>query len=356
MSDRSNARSSGEGEAGTSGSPFQDDGVQDLVTASADGIVAVDHRGVIRSCNPAAEVMFGRPAGDLVGTPFGFPVVAQETSEIELLAPGRPPRVVEMRVTSTTWQGERIHVAALRDVTRHKEVEHDLESALERQTTIVAVAAHELRTPVAEIKLLVHLLRDHLSANSDQHGVEVVNQVINRMEGLQALMRKLLTASRIDAEESRSFPKPVAVLALILERLADCGDKAQDVKVSCSPDLAAFVDRQDFSEMLIIYLENAFIHGSPPIEVRATERSGRVEIRVRDSGSGVPAQFVPHLFERFSREPNAGRDVEGTGLGLWIVRSLTEANDGSAWYEHDDGGGACFCLHLRKPEHPDSTG
>lgn len=356
MSDRSNARSSGEGEGRTSGSPFQNGGDQRLATASADGIVAVDHRGIIRSCNPAAEVMFGRSAGELVGTPFGFPVVAHETSEIDLLAPGEPPRVVEMRVTATTWQGERIHVAALHDVTRRKEVEHDLESALEHQATIVAVAAHELRTPVAEIKLLVDLLRDHLSENGDQHGVEVVNQVINRMEGLQALMRKLLTASRIDAEESRSYPKPVAVLGPILERLADCGDKAQDVKVSCGPDLVAFVDRQDFSEMLIIYLENAFTHGSPPIEVRATERSGRVEIRVRDSGPGVPAEFVPHLFERFSREPNAGREVEGTGLGLWIVRSLAEANGGSAWYEHDDEGGACFCLHLRKPGDPDSTG
>ncbi|MEV4733006.1 PAS domain-containing sensor histidine kinase [Saccharopolyspora sp. NPDC049426] len=336
-----------------SGTPFQHVGDQHLATASPDGIVAVDHRGIIRSCNPAAEVMFGRSAGELVGSPFGFPVVVHETSEIDLLAPGRSPRVVEMRVTATTWQGERVHVAALRDVTRRKEVEHDLESALERQTTIVAVAAHELRTPVAEIKLLVHLLRDHLSASSDQRGVEMVNQVINRVESLQALMRKLLTASRIDAEESRSFPKPVAVLALILERLADCGDKAQDVKVTCGPDIVAFVDRQDFSEMLIIYLENAFIHGSPPIEVRATEQPGRVEIRVRDSGPGVPAEFVPHLFERFSREPNAAREVEGTGLGLWIVRNLAEANGGSAWYEPDDGGGGSFCLRLRKPRPPD---
>ncbi|WP_165939773.1 PAS domain-containing sensor histidine kinase [Saccharopolyspora aridisoli] len=339
-----------------SGSPFQDVGDQHLATASADGIVAVDHRGFIRSCNPAAEVMFGRPAEDLVGTPFGFPVVAAETSEIDLLAPGRPPRVVEMRVTSTTWQGERIHVAALRDVTRRKEVEHDLESALERQTAIVAVAAHELRAPVAAIRLLVHLLRDHLSTNDDEHGVEVVDQVIHRVDGLQALMRKLLAASRIDAEESRSFPERVAVLALILERLADWGDKAQHVKVSCSPDLAVLVDRQDFSEMLTIYLENAFTYGSPPIEVRAAEQSGRVELRVCDHGPGVPAEFVPHLFERFSREPSARRGVEGTGLGLWIVRNLTEANGGSTWYEPTDGGGACFCLRLELPRHPDSTG
>lgn len=356
MSDRPNARSSGEGEERISGSPLQSGGDQHLATASADGIVAVDHRGIIRSCNPAAEAMFGRSAGELVGTPFGFPVVVHETSEIDLLAPGRSPQVVEMRVTATTWQGERIHVAALRDVTRRKEAEHDLESALERQTTIVAVAAHELRTPVAEIKLLVHLLRDHLSGNGDQHGVEMVNQVINRVEGLQALMRKLLTASRIDAEESRSYPKPVAVLALVLERIADCGHKAQDVQVSCSPDLVAFVDRQDFYEMLTIYLENAFLHGRPPIEVRATEWSGRAELRVRDSGPGVPAEFVPHLFERYSREPNAGREVEGTGLGLWIVRSLAEANGGSAWYEPDEGGGACFCLHLRKPRQPGPAG
>lgn len=345
MSDRPDPRATAGAE--TPEPPVGNGGDQAMVTASADGIVAVDQHGIIRLCNPAAEVLFGRPAGELVGSPFGFPMVVHQTSEIDLLSPGRPPHVAEMRVTLTTWQGERIYVAALRDVTHRKEAEHDLEIALERQTTVVAVAAHELRTPVAEIKLLVHLLRDRLSTLSEARIIEIVDQIADRMDGLQALMHKLLAASRLDAEASRTTSEPVAVLELILERLAEFGEKAQGVELSCTPDLVAFVERQELSEMLTNYLENAFVYGSPPCEVRAVEQSGWVELRVCDHGPGVSEEFVPHLFQRFSREPTVGREVEGTGLGLWIVRSLAHANGGSAWYEPNDDGGSCFCLRLR---------
>ncbi|MEU5850459.1 hypothetical protein [Saccharopolyspora shandongensis] len=80
--------------------------------------------------------------------------------------------MVEMRVTATTLHGERIYVAALRDVTRRKQVEQDLEVALERQTTVVAVAAHELRTPVAATKLLVHQLRDRRATLNEERTVD----------------------------------------------------------------------------------------------------------------------------------------------------------------------------------------
>lgn len=329
------------------GSRFRDGANQAMVEASADGIVAVDERGIIRLANPAAEMFFARSTGDLVGSAFGAPTVVHQTSEIDLIQHDGRARVVEMRVTATTLQGERIYVAALRDVTRRKQAEQDLEVALERQTTVVAVAAHELRTPVAAIKLLVHLLRERRATLSEEQTVELIDEIAAGIDRLQALMHKLLTASRIDAEDTRASPEPVRVLEALLERLADFEEKAQDVSLSCSPDLVAVVDRYELSEMLTNYLENAFTYGRPPVEVRATEQSGWVEIRVYDRGPGVPDSFVPHLFERFSREQRARRQMEGTGLGLWIVRSLARATGGEAWYEPNDDEGACFCLRLQ---------
>ncbi|MGW1680001.1 PAS domain-containing sensor histidine kinase [Saccharopolyspora sp. NPDC002376] len=318
-----------------------------MVEASADGIVAVDERGIIRLANPAAEMLFARSTGDLVGSVFGAPTVVHQTSEIDLIQPDGSARVVEMRVTATTLHGEHVYVAALRDVTRRKQAEQDLEVALERQTTVVAVAAHELRTPVAAIKLLVHLLREGRATLSEEQTVELIDEIAAGIDRLQALMHKLLTASRIDAEDTRASPEPVRVLEALLERLADFEEKAQDVSLSCSPDLVAVVDRYELSEMLTNYLENAFTYGRPPVEVRATEQSGWVEIRVCDRGPGVPDSFVPHLFERFSRELRARRQMEGTGLGLWIVRSLARATGGEVWYEPNDDEGACFCLRLQ---------
>ncbi|TDD36463.1 PAS domain-containing sensor histidine kinase [Saccharopolyspora elongata] len=328
------------------GSRFRDGANQAMVEASADGIVAVDERGIIRLANPAAEALFSRPTGDLVGSAFGAPTVIHQTSEIDLIRPDGSARVVEMRVTGTTLQGEYIYVAALRDVTRRKQAEQDLEVALEHQTTVVAVAAHELRTPVAAIKLLVHQLRDRRAALSEEQATEIIDQIAARVDLLQALMQKLLAASRIDAEDTRVPSEPVRVLEALLEQLAEFDEKAQEVSLSCAPELVVVVDRQDLSEMLTNYLENAFTHGRPPVEVRVTERAGWVEVRVCDRGPGVPSTFVPRLFERFSREARARREVEGTGLGLWIVRELTRAIGGDAWYEPNDAGGACFCLRL----------
>jgi signal transduction histidine kinase len=323
------------------------DGISQLiVSASADGIVAVDEDGIIRLCNAAAEELFARPAAELLGTPFGFPIAADGASEVDLILPGGSERVVEMRVGVTTLQGERLHIAALRDVTRRRNAERELAAALERQNIVVAVAAHELHNPLATISVLAYLLRDCEATLTQRRRAEITGSIIERTARLQALVRKLLTASRIDAAEVPQLTERVPVLEVVLEQLADVEERSAHVRVSCGPGLAASVDRVEFAEMLANYLENAFAHGRPPVEIAATAKAGWVEIRMIDHGPGVPEPFVPHLFERFAREPGTARTTEGTGLGLWIVRNLARANRGDAWYETAERQGSCFCLRL----------
>ena len=88
----------------------------DLVSAVADAIVVVDTEGVVRYGNPAAQELFARPREALVGVELGFPVAPGETSEIDLLLPDGSRAVVEMRVTETTWEGDAVYVASLRDI------------------------------------------------------------------------------------------------------------------------------------------------------------------------------------------------------------------------------------------------
>lgn len=318
-----------------------------IVSASADGIVAVDDQGIIRLCNPAAEELFGRPAAQLVGSAFGFPL-AEGATEIELVLPGRQSQVVEMRITSTTWEDNRLHVVALRDVTRRQKFEQDLHSTLEHQNVVVAIAAHELRNPLAAIAVLADVLRNRQARLSDQQRAEAIDRIAERINYLQALVRKLLTAARIDTAGSPPAPEAVQVLAVVLECLTHFEAEELDLRLSCNPALVVLADRAEFAEMLTNYLENVLVHGSPPTAIRATGRKGLVEISVCDSGPGVPPMFVPQLFERYSREPSAQSHTEGTGLGLWIVRNLAQANGGEAWYEPGQDGGACFCLRLRR--------
>jgi signal transduction histidine kinase len=121
------------------------------------------------------------------------------------------------------------------------------------------------------------------------------------------------------------------------------------VSVSCSPRLTTAVDRAELTIMLANYVDNALTYGKQPVEIVANDENGWAVIEVSDHGPGVPPAFEPLLFERFARAPDAERMASGMGLGLWIVRTLAQANGGDAWYEPRTGGGSRFVLRLTAP-------
>ncbi|NIY67018.1 SpoIIE family protein phosphatase [Streptomyces malaysiensis] len=100
--------------AGTGG--LGGDLINQVISATADGIIAVDEQGIVRLCNPAAVELFGRPARDLLDAPFGFPIVAGHSTDVELTQPGGGVRVVEMHISATTANSHQLHVVTLRDV------------------------------------------------------------------------------------------------------------------------------------------------------------------------------------------------------------------------------------------------
>ena len=128
---------------------------RDVIERNADAIVVVDDEGVIRFANAMAAESFGRPARELVGTSFGFPLVAGETTELELLANGGM-RVAEMRVVSSEWEGEPALIASLRDITERRRAEDSARRlAGERAARVVAEAsANRLRFLLESTALL----------------------------------------------------------------------------------------------------------------------------------------------------------------------------------------------------------
>ncbi|MEU6677927.1 PAS domain-containing sensor histidine kinase [Streptomyces sp. NPDC046853] len=323
--------------------------IETALAEAPDGIVVVDGEGTIRLCNPAAAVLFGRPAEELLGLPFGFPVTARGATEIDLVLPSASGRVVEMRVTATRASGERLHIATLRDVTERRRTQRALEEALEQQGIVIAVTAHELRNPLATINVLAHTLRDASARLTDEQRTDLADRIVERTSRLQTLVRRHLTAARIDAHAMHPVPQPVPVLEFILEQIAARDEGGPRIDVVCEPGVTVYVDRGDFWEMLVNYLENASAHGSPPISVHVTESPDHVDISVRDNGPGVPPDVVPHLFERFTPASRIhGRDHQkpSTGLGLWIARNLARSSGGDAWYEPGPGETPTFSLRL----------
>src|SRR5690242_20679148 len=105
---------------------------REVIERNADAIVVVDGEGIVRYANPMAERLFGRAGDELVGTAIGFPIVAGETTELDVVSQGEP-RVAEMRVVTSRWYGREAYIASLRDITERKQAERDAQRLIREQ-------------------------------------------------------------------------------------------------------------------------------------------------------------------------------------------------------------------------------
>jgi two-component system sensor histidine kinase MtrB len=162
---------------------------------------------------------------------------------------------------------------------------------------------------------------------------------------LGTLVEQLLDLSRLDAEAISIDPEVLRVRDRIEELVrSTAGERVEDVKVEVSEDLEASVDPSAFDRILSNLVANALRYGEPPVIVRAEQRDRHFRVAVEDRGPGVPAEFVPDLFERFTRSERAQERGLGTGLGLAIARSYANAHSGELVYEPATPTGARFEL------------
>ena len=229
---------------------------------------------------------------------------------------------------------------------QEREARVALERADELKSHFVALAAHELRAPVA----IVHTTAETLWRRDAELSPPLVTQLHEHLfaqtERLRLLVEQLLDLSRLEAEAVAIEPVPFVVRRRVQELVtAAAGQRVEEVEIAIPEDLAATADLAAFDRVVSNLLQNALRYGQPPIAVRATQNDRHFRLTVEDRGPGVPAEFVPDLFERFTRSPEAhGRP--GTGLGLAIARSYAHAHRGDLLYEPADPRGARFQLVL----------
>jgi signal transduction histidine kinase len=218
--------------------------------------------------------------------------------------------------------------------------------AREAMRDFVAIASHDLRTPVTVIQGFAQLMSGQWDLLGDEKKKEYAAAISRQVQALDRLIRDLLTVSRLDVDEVDVVPQEVDVMEAAR---ATVEAVALDANVTVSGDECplAIADPDHVSRMLQNYVRNAITYGAAPIEVDVTGGLDWVTVYVRDHGVGVPADFVPHLFEKFARvDKKKSKAVQGTGLGLSIVRGLARANGGDAWYEDHNGAGTCFAFRL----------
>jgi signal transduction histidine kinase len=244
-------------------------------------------------------------------------------------------------------------LAALTDVALQRAalIERERDAALELEMTnrsireFVAVASHDLRTPIAVVKGYASLLATSGDSLAPDERTQHSEAILRQADHLATIVNDLLTVSRIDSGAVDPSPAATNLAAVVSDVVRDLG-RDGEVDVDVDERLVVWVDPDHATRIVRNLVENAGVHGSPPVVVTGVECDGAVELRVRDHGPGVSDAFVPRLFERFARAEIArANEKHGTGLGLPIVRGLARAAAGDAWYEPASPG-ACFVVRL----------
>ncbi len=219
------------------------------------------------------------------------------------------------------------------------------------KTAFFSNVSHEFRTPLT---LMLGPVEDILAKPADQvmpdnrHLLEVVNR--NGLRLLR-LVNTLLDFSRIEAGRVRAVFEPTDLAALTADLASSfrsaCERAGLRLVVDCPPLAeSVFVDREMWEKIVLNLLSNAFkftFEGEIAVSVRRVGHTA--ELRVRDTGTGIPAEEMPRLFERFHRIENArGRTHEGSGIGLALVQELVKLHGGSITAESAVGQGTTFTL------------
>ena len=211
-----------------------------------------------------------------------------------------------------------------------------VEALVRSHQSLLANASHELRSPLARMKMAVSMLEDAPPAQRERLKQEIDTNVAE----LDALVEEVLLASRLDAAPTPERNERVELLGMAAEEAARV-----DAVVDGKPTSVIGEDRL-LRRALRNLLENAQRYGGREVDVVVEAHAGRAEIRVCDRGPGVPEAMRERIFESFFRLPGHAEQAGGVGLGLSLVKQIAERHGGSVRCDGRDGGGSCFVLSL----------
>jgi signal transduction histidine kinase len=218
-------------------------------------------------------------------------------------------------------------------------------SMQEAQSRFLTDISHELQTPVAILKGNMEILAKNRRGEW-KSALQVMTTTLDRMA---RMTDSLLSIARLNFSKGKLHKKPIAVEDIIEETYHDCVILTEDkgVLLSYASDPALVVgDGDKLKEVILNLVSNALKHtqSGGMIALSGAVANGQIRISVRDTGSGISAEALPHIFERFYRMTDDG--APGSGLGLDICRKIVEAHGGTIAVESELGRGSMFTITL----------
>ncbi|MBN1813963.1 MAG: GAF domain-containing protein [Anaerolineae bacterium] len=315
-----------------------------ILSDTTDAIVVLDQAGQVLLFNSAAEACLGdlttgQPIADLgvedLVAALDDARRAKDSTVHEIAASGE--RTLHASVSPVHDVG---WVIVMQDITSLKELD-------KLRTQWVAAVSHDLKNPIAAVQLSAGLMEKAGPLNDMQK--EILEKMQRGSERLRSLVTDVLDLARLEAGPALRLGvvNPVEIIA---ETISDVEPLAADKELALMTDLPPELptvrgDAALLGQVMTNLLSNAikYTPSSGQVTVRVKPRDKALQIEVIDTGRGIPAESLPHIFDRFYRVPDS-EEAEGTGLGLSIVKSIVEKHGGRVWVESEEGKGSMFAF------------
>jgi len=340
-----------------------------LLNTLSDALITIDRQGYVKTFNQAAEAVFGYRAQEVIGQKIN--ILMPEPHNIEhdkymtrYINTGRrhiigtDREVMAQRKDGTTfpielavsemWQdGELQFTGLIKDITERKKIER-------MKNEFISTVSHELRTPLTSIRGALGLINSGICGPLPDKMSGLLTIATNNTERLLLLINDILDIEKIESGNLRFDFKRLDLANVIEKAITDCSSYAVEHQiqykfVGTTEPLQVNADPERLIQVINNLLSNAakFSPKNGSVEVDLSKHHGFARISVRDHGPGIPAHFLPRLFEKFSQVDGSDkRHTGGTGLGLSIAKAIVEKHHGKISVETAENAGSTFHVDL----------
>ncbi len=354
-----------------------------ILDTAIDAIITADRRGVVQRVNPAAERLFGYTAGELMGRNVSVlmpePYSSEHDAYLERYQRTGEPHIIGMareltgrRKDGSTFpmklsvgeakiSGGALYVGVIADITQQRAAEEVLRQAKEQaeensrlKSEFVNMMSHELRTPMTVILGYLPLLKNESLQPEPPMIAGIARDIESSAQHLLHLINDLLDISRIEAGKMPLNRQRIAAAEVVQSVVEGLRSKAREKGIGLAADAdgsMVFADPVRLRQILINLMGNAVkFTDRGKVEVSSRRSDGVVSFEVRDSGCGIAADQLPHIFDKFHQaDSSSTRAAGGSGLGLAITQRLVELHGGRISVDSVLGEGTVFSFSI--PEH-----
>ncbi|CAB4564570.1 MAG: PAS domain S-box protein [Actinobacteria bacterium] len=355
-----------------------------VLQSLASGVLVHDRDGVIDDVNPSAEAILDASRDQLIGmsglsvvaihedgTPFGVedrPVAITLKYGIEVrdvvmgFSTGTGARTWLLVNSAPLWDaagrssGAVVTFADVTDLlTLNNQLQEslgELAKAAQERAALLSAVSHDIRAPLAAIRMMTEILEDRADAITDNQRSELIRRVRAEARRTEGVLADLVSADRVGTGLEAPRRKRIDLEQLIYARAREFDGANHSIRVGeLSGDLTMWADGAQLERIVDNLISNAVTHTptGTKIVIEAREFDGRIELAVDDDGPGVPESMRVRVFSAYVRGERAS-DRPGTGLGLFLVQQFAEFHGGTARCLMSERGGARFVVTLpRRP-------